>query len=382
MAHKRDYYEVLGVEKSASDDEIKKSYRKLAMKYHPDRVGHMTDKEKKESENKFKELQEAYAVLSDPEKKQIYSQFGHAGVGANSASGGFEGFGGNGFEDVFSGFADIFGGNSKRKASRENHAERGSDLEYQIEISLEESAFGIEKKISYPRTEGCTSCHGSGSKKGSSTINCKTCQGMGQVRFSQGFFSVQQTCPDCRGLGKIIKDPCNDCHGAGLVKNNKTVNVKIPAGVDNGSTLRVSGEGEAGSGGASSGDLYVHILIKPHKVFSRKGNDLHCEIPINFVIAALGGEVDVPTIDSRAVKLKVPEGTQNNSVLRIRDKGVKSLRGANGDLYCHIFVETPIKLSESQKECLRHFDEISGGTNSPNNPQSQGFLNKFKNFFN
>lgn len=389
MAAKRDYYEVLGVAKGASDDEIKKSYRKLAMKFHPDRVAHMNGSEKKVAEEKFKELQEAYAVLSDPQKKQMYEQFGHAGVGGNSASGGPGGFGGfqsgGGFEDIFDAFGDIFGGRGgSRRSGTSNGNMRGSDLEYQIEITLEESAFGVEKQVTFPRTEKCSSCSGSGAKKGSEVITCNTCKGQGQVRFAQGFFSVQQACPDCRGSGKTIKDPCRECHGVGLVKERRTVKVNVPAGVEEGSTLRLTGEGEAGLNGGTNGDLYVHIRVKAHKVFNRQGKDLHCEVPISFITAALGGEVDVPTIEGKMVKLKVPEGTQSGSALRIRDKGIKSLRGVtHGDLYCHIVVETPVKLTEKQKAILHEFaNEISDKGDNKHHPQSKSFMDKIKQVFN
>ncbi len=380
---KRDYYEVLGVAKGASDDEIKKAYRKLAMKYHPDRVATMPDAEKKQAEEKFKELQEAYAVLSDPQKKQMYDQFGHAGVGGNSASGGgFEGFtSGAGFEDIFDVFGDIFGGGGRRREQR-NGAMRGSDLEYNIQITLEESAFGCDKEIKFPRTEKCSTCDGKGSKKPEDVVTCKTCNGAGQVRFSQGFFSVQQPCPDCHGRGKTIKNPCADCRGSGLIRANRKVNVTIPGGIDNGSTLRLTGEGEAGLNGGPNGDLYVHVSVKQHKVFSRQGKDLHCEVPISFVTASLGGEVDVPTIDGKSVKLKIPEGTQTNQVLRIREKGIKGLRSVMvGDLYCHMFVETPVKLTNEQKELIQKFGELSGGQNSPHHPKTKTFFDKVKDFF-
>lgn len=382
---KRDYYEVLGVSKGASEEEVKKSYRKLAMKYHPDRVSTLPDTEKKQAEERFKELQEAYAVLSDPQKKQMYDQFGHAGVGGNSASGGgFEGFGGGGFEG-FGGFEDIinnmFGGGGNRRSHNPNAPMRGSDLEYNIQVTLEESAFGIEKEVKFPRTEKCTTCDGKGSKKPEDVVTCGTCKGAGQVRFAQGFFSVQQTCPDCHGRGKTIKSPCHDCRGSGLVKQNKTVKVSIPAGIDNGSTLRLTGEGEAGLNGGPNGDLYVHVSVKSHKVFERQGKDLHCEIPVSFVTAALGGEVDVPTLDGKSVKLKVPEGTQTNQVLRVREKGIKSLRGIGvGDLYCHIFVETPVKLNAEQKEILTKFGDITIH-NSNQHPKSKSFFDKMKGFF-
>jgi len=382
---KRDYYEVLGVAKGASDDDIKKAYRKLAMKYHPDRVSTLPDKEKKEAEDKFKELQEAYAVLSDAQKRQMYDQFGHAGVGGNSAGGGFEGFtGGAGFEDIFDVFGDIFGGGRRGGGGGrgQNSAMRGSDLEYNIQITLEESATGAEKEIKFPRTEKCNTCDGKGTKKPEDVVTCKTCNGVGQVRFAQGFFSVQQTCPDCHGRGKTIKSPCGDCRGSGLVKENRKVKVTIPAGIENGSTLRLTGEGEAGLNGGPNGDLYVHVTVKQHKVFTRQGKDLHCEVPVSFVIAALGGEVDVPTLEGKAVKLKVPEGTQTNQVLRIREKGIKGLRSVLvGDLYCHIYVETPVKLTDSQKELLKQFGESSSGEHSPHHPKSASFFDKVKGFF-
>lgn len=379
---KRDYYEVLGVAKGASDDEIKKSYRKLAMKYHPDRVSGLPDAEKKQAEDKFKELQEAYAVLSDAQKKQMYDQFGHAGVGGNSAGGGgFEGFsGGGGFEDIFDAFGDIFGG-GRRSQRNPNAPMKGSDLEYTVQITLEESALGLEKEVKFPRTEKCGTCDGKGSKKPEDVVTCKTCNGVGQVRFSQGFFSVQQPCPDCHGRGKTIKNPCSDCRGSGLVKQSKTVKVSIPAGIDNGSTLRLTGEGEAGLNGGPNGDLYVHVTVKQHGFFERRGKDLHCEVPVSFVIASLGGEVDVPTLNGGSVKLKVPEGTQTNQVLRIRDKGVKALRGiTNGDMYCHIFVETPVKLSSEQKELLQKFGDLAKH-NSNQHPKSQSWFDKVSKFF-
>jgi molecular chaperone DnaJ len=378
---KKDYYELLGVSRNAGDDEIKKSYRKLAMKYHPDRVSTLSDAEKKKSEESFKEIQEAYAVLSDPQKKQMYDQFGHAGVGGNSASGGAQGFGGAGFEDIFDAFGDIFGNRRGGSRSSRQGPMRGSDLETQIEINLNESAFGTEKSVTFQRKEKCTTCNGSGGKKGSQPVSCSTCGGQGQVRFSQGFFSVQQTCPDCNGSGKKIKDPCNVCRGNGIVLEKRTIKVNVPAGIDDNSTLRLSGEGESGLLGGSNGDLFVHIRIKPHDFFKRQGKDLHCEVPISFVTAAIGGEINIPTLDGSTVKLKIPDGTQTNNVLRIREKGIKSLRGIGyGDLYCHIFVETPIKLNEKQKDLLKQFAENSSGDHAAkHNPKVKSFIDKIKN---
>lgn len=381
---KRDYYEVLGVSKNAPDDEIKKAYRKMAMKYHPDRVATMPEADKKQAEEKFKELQEAYAVLSDTQKKQMYDQLGHSGFqnAGGGHGGGFQGgFSSAGFDDIFEAFGDIFGGN--RQGGRRNAHARGRDMEMQVEITLENSASGYEKEISIPRTEKCKGCNGSGAKKGSEAVTCGTCKGAGQVRFSQGFFSVQQDCPDCHGAGKVVKDPCNICHGSGVVKETKKLKVTIPAGVEDGSTLRMNGEGEAGLNGSQNGDLYIHIRIKDHKLFTRRGKDLHCEVPISFITAALGGEIDVPTLEGNIVKLKVPEGTQTNSILRVKDKGIKSLRtSSHGDLYCHMFVETPVKLTKDQKEVLRKFGTDSGGEYSAlHHPKSKSFIDKLKGLF-
>jgi len=369
MRSKRDYYEILGVAKNASDEEIKKAYRKLAMKFHPDR-----NPDDKGAEEKFKEAKLAYEILSDADKRSAYDQFGHAGVDPQAGMGG--GFGSNsGFADAFSDiFGDIFGGGNRRE-----RVYRGADLRYNLEIGLEEAARGTETKIRVPALEECATCHGSGAKPGTQPTTCTTCGGHGQVRIQQGFFSVQQTCPRCGGTGKMVADPCPSCHGEGRVKKHKTLSVKIPAGVDSGDRIRLAGEGEAGVNGGPAGDLYVVISLKEHPVFKRDGDDLHCEMPISFVIAALGGEVEIPTLDGHA-KIKIPAETQTGKIFRLRGKGIKGVRShAPGDLLCHMLVETPVNLSERQRELLREFDNLASGRN--NNPRAQSFMDKVKAFF-
>lgn len=371
---KRDYYEVLGVGKNASDDEIKKAYRKLAMKYHPDR-----NPDSKGSEDKFKEAKEAYEMLSDPQKKDAYDRYGHAGVDPNM--GGAGGFGGSGgFADAFGDiFGDIFSGGRGGRGGPQVY--RGADLRYNLEISLEQAAHGFDTTIRVPSWDSCEVCHGSGAKPGTSPITCPTCAGHGQVRMQQGFFSIQQTCPKCHGSGKIVPEPCTTCSGAGRIKRNKTLEVKIPAGIDDGMRIRSSGNGEPGMNGGPPGDLYVEIHIKPHPVFQRDGDDLHCEMPISFAKAALGGEIEVPTLTGK-VAFTVPEGTQSGKTFRLRSKGIKGVRsGYAGDLFCHVVVETPVKLTERQKEMLREFDLLTTEGGSKHSPQSKSWKDKVKEFF-
>jgi molecular chaperone DnaJ len=365
---KRDYYDIMGISRQASDDDIKKAYRKLAMKYHPDRNAGNT-----EAEEKFKEVKEAYEVLSEPEKRAAYDRFGHEGV--NSQSGGANaGFSGFDFSDIFS---DIFGGTGGRQTRA--GPQRGADLRYNMEITLEEAAHGCEKQIKIPTVEECDVCSGSGAKPGSKVETCPDCHGHGQVRINQGFFQFQQTCPRCQGSGKLIKDPCRSCHGQGQKQGSKTLQVRIPAGADDGDRIRLSGEGRPGESGGAKGDLYIVTHLKPHSVFTRDGTNLHCEMPISFGIAALGGEIEVPTLDGMA-KVKIQPETQTGKILRLRGKGIRSIRTANqGDLMCHVVVETPVKLNERQKELLREFENLSEEQHS--NPRSKSFMDKLKDFF-
>jgi molecular chaperone DnaJ len=368
---KRDYYEVLGVSKGADDKEIKKAYKRLAMKYHPDRT-----QGDKAMEEKFKEVQEAYEILSDEQKKAAYDQYGHAGVDPNRGGGA----GGADFGDIFGDvFGDIFGGGRRGGQSR---AQRGADLRYNLEMSLEDAVRGKSVDIKVPTWVSCDSCDGSGAKKGTQAKSCPTCHGAGQVTMRQGFFAVQQTCPTCNGRGKIIPDPCTKCHGEGRVEKTKTLAVKIPAGVDTGDRIRLTGEGEAGMHGAPAGDLYVQVHVKDHPIFVRDGNNLACEVPISFSIAALGGEIDVPTLDGR-VKLKIPAETQTEKMFRLRGKGVQSVRGGGvGDLVCKVVVETPVNLSDKQKDLLRQLDESWGGeSEARHRPKSKGFFDGVKKFF-
>jgi molecular chaperone DnaJ len=373
---KRDFYEILGVAKGASEEDIKKSYRKLAMKYHPDR-----NPDNKEAEEKFKEVKEAYEMLTNPEKREAYDRYGHAGVDPNSGMGG-GGFGNAGFGDAFSDiFGDIFGGGARGGRGGGPQVYRGADLRYNLEITLEQAAGGFDTTIRVPSWDKCDTCHGSGAKPGTAPITCTTCAGHGQVRMQQGFFSVQQTCPKCHGSGKIIPEPCAACGGAGRIKRNKTLEVKIPAGIDNGMRIRSSGNGEPGTNGGPAGDLYVEIHIKPHAVFQREGDDLHCEMPISFSKAALGGEIEVPTLGGK-VSFTIPEGTQTSKTFRLKGKGIKGVRsGYAGDLFCHVVVETPVKLTDKQKDLLREFDRLTVEGGAKHSPQSKGWMDKVKDFF-
>ena len=369
---KRDYYEVLGVDKGAGERDIKKAYKKLAMKYHPDRT-----QGDKALEEKFKEIQEAYEVLTDSQKRAAYDQYGHAGVDPNRGGAGFGG--GADFGDIFGDvFGDIFGGG---RGGRQSRARQGADLRYNLELSLEGAVRGKEVEIRVPTLVECDSCHGSGAKKGTSPTTCPTCHGNGQVQMRQGFFAVQQTCPTCSGRGKIISDPCNACHGHGRKEKTKTLSVKIPAGVDTGDRIRLTGEGEAGENGAPAGDLYVQVHVREHDIFQRDGNNLYCEVPLSFTTAALGGELQVPTLDGK-VKLKVSPETQTGRMFRLRGKGVKSVRsGVTGDLMCKVVVETPVNLSARQKELLQELDDSMGGDSAKHRPKEKGFFDGVKKFF-
>src|SRR6266581_2173680 len=372
---KRDYYEVLGVNRDAAEDEIKKAYRKLAMKFHPDR-----NPDNPKAEEQFKEAKEAYEMLSDGQKRSAYDQFGHAGVDA-SAGAGPGGPGMGGFADAFSDiFGDIFGAAGGRGGGRSN-VYRGADLRYNLEVSLEDAARGSETKIRIPTMAECDSCHGSGAKKGTAPATCPTCGGHGQVRMQQGFFSIQQTCPKCHGTGRFVADPCPSCQGAGRIKQHKTLSVKIPSGIDEGDRIRLSGEGEHGVNGGPPGDLYVQIHLRDHAVFQRDHDDLHCEMPISFSTAALGGEIEIPTLDGVA-RIKIPSETQSGRVFRLRGKGIKGVRSvARGDLLCHVALETPVSLTERQKELLKEFEAISQGNAARHNPRAKSWMDRVKEFF-
>lgn len=368
---KRDYYEVLGVGKSAEEREIKKAYKKLAMKYHPDRTAG-----DKALEEKFKEIQEAYEILTNSQKRAAYDQYGHAGVDPNRGGGGA---GGADFGDIFGDvFGDIFGGG---RGGGRQRARQGSDLRYNLEMSLEEAVRGKEVEIRVPTLANCEPCDGSGAKKGSSPTTCPTCKGAGQVQMRQGFFAVQQTCPTCSGKGKIISDPCSLCRGQGRVEKTETLSVKVPAGVDTGDRIRLTGKGEAGESGAPPGDLYVQVNVRDHDIFTRDNNNLYCEVPVGFTTAALGGEIQVPTLDGK-VKLKITPETQTGKMFRLRSKGVKSVRsGSVGDLICKVVIETPVNLSSKQKELLEEFETSINGQAAKHRPKEKGFFDGVKKFF-
>ena len=379
MATKRDYYEILGVPKNASEDEIKKAYRKLAMKHHPDRN---QGDGGKDAEARFKESKEAYEMLSDPEKRAAYDQFGHAGVDPNMRGPG--GPGGEGFGGFAEAFGDIFGdifGQQRGGGRGGRQVYRGSDLSYAMEITLEEAAKGKDAQIRIPSWDECETCHGSGAKPGTQAKTCTTCHGAGVVQMRQGFFSVQQTCPHCRGTGKIIPEPCQTCHGQGKVKRQKTLEVRIPPGIDDGMRIRSAGNGEPGSNGGPPGDLFIEIRLKKHALFERDGDDLHVVVPVSIARAALGGEIDVPTLDGKAA-IDIPEGTQAGKQFRLRAKGIKGVRSSvAGDLYCHIAVETPVKLTEHQRKLLKELDESLKKGGAKHSPTEESWADKLKGFF-
>jgi molecular chaperone DnaJ len=376
MATKRDYYETLGVPKNASEEEIKKAYRKLAMKHHPDR----NHGDSKDAETKFKEVKEAYEMLSDAQKRAAYDQYGHAGVDPNMRGGpGAEGFGGfaEAFGDIF---GDVFGQRGGRQGGG-RQVFRGSDLSYAMEVTLEEAADGKDAQIRIPSWDDCGTCKGTGAKPGTKAITCTTCHGQGAVQMRQGFFSVQQTCPTCHGSGKIIPEPCTTCHGQGKIKNNKTLEVKIPAGIDDGMRIRSTGNGEPGTNGGPPGDLYIEIRLKKHDLFERDGDDLHCVVPVSITTAALGGEINVPTLKGAAA-IDIPDGTQSGKQFRLRGKGIKGVRSTYpGDLYCHVRVETPVKLTEHQRKLLKELDESLKKGGEKHSPTDKGWFDKAKEFF-
>lgn len=376
MATKRDYYDVLGVPKNATDDDIKKAYRKLAMKHHPDRnQGDTATK----AEERFKEAKEAYEMLSDPHKRAAYDQHGHAGVDPNLGGRGAEGFGGfaEAFGDIF---GDIFSGQGGRRGGGQQ-VYRGGDLSYAMEITLEEAAAGKETQIRIPSWETCETCHGSGAKPGTSAKSCSTCNGAGTVHMRQGFFSIQQTCPQCRGSGKIIPEPCTACSGQGKIKRTKTLEVKIPAGIAEGMRIRSAGNGEPGTNGGPPGDLYIELRVKAHDIFERDGDDLHCSVPVGMTTAALGGSIEVPTLNGKA-EIDLPESTQHGKTFRLRGKGIKGVRSSYpGDLYCHIAVETPVRMTEHQRKLMRELDESFRKAGDRHSPNAKSWTDRVKDLF-
>jgi len=380
---KRDYYETLGVAKNASEEDIKKAYRKLAMKHHPDRN---QGDDAKRAEEKFKEAKEAYEMLSDTQKRAAYDQYGHAGVDPNMGGAGFRpgGEGMGGFAEAFGDiFGDIFGGGAAGGQRRGGGQQvfRGSDLSYAMEITLEEAAAGKETQIRIPAYETCETCKGSGAKPGTSPKVCGSCNGSGAVTMRQGFFSIQQTCPACRGAGKVIPEPCTACNGQGRIKKTKTLEVKIPAGINEGMRIRSAGNGEPGTNGGPPGDLYIEIRVKQHEIFERDGDDLHCTAPVSMITAALGGQVQVPTLTGKA-EIELPEGTQHGKTFRLRGKGIKGLRSSYpGDLYCHVTVETPIKLTEHQRKLLKELEESFQKGGDKHSPNSKSWSDRVKDLF-
>ena len=370
---KRDYYKVLDVPRSATEAEIKKAYRRLAMKYHPDRNPNDQD-----AEERFKEAKEACEVLTDEQKRAAYDQYGHAGVEAASR-GGRGGFSGDAFSDIFGDvFGDIFGA---RRAGGRSQVFRGADLRYELELDLSQAVFGHSLEIEVPKLVECETCGGSGAAKGSTAVACDGCGGIGQIRVSQGFFQLQQTCPRCRGAGTIIKNPCDTCLGQGRVRRTRKLSVKVPAGVDTGDRIRLTGEGEAGRNGGPPGDLYVEMQVKEHAIFEREGEHLSCEVPVSFATASLGGSISVPTLEGD-VTLKIPAETQSGRVFRLRDKGVQPVRGgARGDLFCKVVVETPVNLSSEQKELIRKLEETLRENANRHAPRAEGFFEGVKRFF-
>ncbi|HLR12750.1 MAG TPA: molecular chaperone DnaJ [Burkholderiaceae bacterium] len=374
---KRDYYEILGVQKNASNDELRKAYRRLAMKYHPDR-----NPDSAEAEEKFKEAKEAYEILSDENKRAAYDRFGHAGVDPNAGGmgGGMGGMGGAGFADAFNDiFGDIFGGGGGRGGGPQVY--RGGDLKYTLDISLEQAANGFDTEIRVPSWDHCDTCNGSGARPGTQPVTCHTCHGQGVVRIQQGFFSVQQTCPTCRGSGEEIKEPCPSCDGAGRIRTSKTLEVTIPAGIDDGMRIRMAGKGEPGVNGGPPGDLFVEIRLQPHGIFTREGEDLRCELTIPFTTAALGGEVEVPTLMGRAA-INIPEGTQTGKIFRLRGKGIRGVRSSYpGDLYCHVVIETPVRLTDDQKALLQQFEASLDQGGDKHSPIAKSWKDRVKSFF-
>lgn len=372
----QDYYSILGVDKSASEQDIKKAFRKMAMKYHPDR-----NPDNPEAEEKLKEATRAYEVLGDAEKRAMYDRMCHSAF-EQTGGGGAGGFGGFNAEDIFSQFGDIFGGAfGGFGGGRSSRPSKGADLLYTVSLTLEEAVFGVKKEIQYGTKVTCTSCNGKGAENASDVVTCGTCHGQGQVRMQQGFFVMQQTCPHCSGTGKQIKNPCKSCHGEGKTQKQQILEVSIPAGVDTGDRVRLAGKGEAGGVGATSGDLYIEVRVKQHDIFTRHGSDLHMDVPISITSAALGEEVDIPTLEGK-VKLKIAEGTQSGKLLRVRGKGVPTVHNSlKGDLICRVVVETPVNLTAEQKELLRQFGATLDKEKNSGEPKKKGFFDKLKDEF-